>query len=130
MATTPEGKVKTKVKALLKARGVWYYMPVQNGMGQVGIPDFIICAWGQFLSIETKAPGKRDQLTPNQIRVRDEIIAAYGAHLVIDGDLTALNNWLTRMNPQEGVNSGSETQLREREEVPGAARADKEPLAA
>jgi len=38
---TPEGKVKDAVRKLLKVRTIWYYQPMQNGMGQVGIPDFI-----------------------------------------------------------------------------------------
>ncbi len=52
---TPEGKVKTAVKRLLVAEGVYYFMPVSNGMGRHGIPDIICCVQGRFLAIETKA---------------------------------------------------------------------------
>lgn len=84
MAATPEGKVKEAVKRLLRERGIWYYMPVQSGMGVVGIPDFICCWKGQFLAIETKAPGKRGSTTPNQDRRIAEIRSANGLALVCD----------------------------------------------
>jgi hypothetical protein len=34
MAATPEGRVKAAVKKLLTKHGVYFYMPVQNGMGE------------------------------------------------------------------------------------------------
>lgn len=52
---TPEGKVKARVCAWLKEQGVWYFMPVQMGMGRAGIPDIIACVKGQFVAIECKA---------------------------------------------------------------------------
>lgn len=81
---TPEGRVKDKVKKLLKARGIWYFMPAANGFGRVGIPDFICCMDGKFLAIETKAPGKRDNTTANQENRINEIRAARGWALVVD----------------------------------------------
>jgi hypothetical protein len=81
---TPEGRVKAQVRKLLAEFGVWYYQPVQNGMGQVGIPDFICCYRGVFIAIETKAPGKIKDLTANQRRVLDQIQANDGYALVID----------------------------------------------
>ena len=81
---TPEGKVKEKVKKILRKYDVWYYMPVQNGMGVVGIPDFICCMDGQFLAIETKAPGRKSQVTPNQRRRMQEIMQADGIVYVAD----------------------------------------------
>jgi hypothetical protein len=84
MAMTPEGRVKAAVKKYLKERGVWFFMPVQNGMGVVGIPDLICCWNGKFLAIETKAPGKLNALTPNQRHRITEIREAGGMALVID----------------------------------------------
>ena len=84
MARTPEGRVKDAVKALLRERRIWYYMPVGNGMGVVGIPDFICCWDGKFLAIETKAPGKAGNTTPNQKRRIAEIQSANGLALVVD----------------------------------------------
>lgn len=54
---TPEGRVKTAVKRLLTQEGVYYFMPVSNGMGRHGIPDVICCVNGRFLAIECKAKG-------------------------------------------------------------------------
>lgn len=81
---TPEGKVKDAVKKWLRERGYWFYMPVQNGMGVVGIPDFICCCNGRFLAIETKAPGRRGNLSPNQKHRIEEINAANGVTIVVD----------------------------------------------
>ena len=84
MAKTPEGKVKDAVKKELVSRGIWYFMPAANGFGKVGIPDIICCYQGKFLAIETKAPGKRNNTTPNQDARIDEIRAAKGWALVVD----------------------------------------------
>jgi len=84
---TPEGRVKKEVRALLKEHDVWFYQPVQNGMGQVGIPDFICCFNGKFLGIETKAKGKVSHTTPNQVRVIEEIKLHGGACIVVDNAL-------------------------------------------
>jgi hypothetical protein len=81
---TPEGKVKADVKKFLKAVGCWYFLPVSNGMGQVGIPDFICCFQGRFVAIETKAPGKISNTTANQDRVIYEIKLAGGSAIVVD----------------------------------------------
>lgn len=84
MARTPEGRVKEAVKAWLKARGIWFCMPMGTGFGTSGTPDFICCAGGKFLAIETKAPGKRGNTTALQDRQIGGIHAAGGAALVID----------------------------------------------
>jgi hypothetical protein len=90
---TPEGRVKDAVKKLLKAHDVWYYMPVQNGMGVVGIPDLICCIDGKFLAIETKAPGKLSTLTANQKRRIEEIRTAGGEAMVVDNP-QQVEDWL------------------------------------
>lgn len=93
MSTTPEGKVKKQVREVLKAKGIWYYQPVQNGLGVVGIPDFIACWNGRFLGIETKAPGKRAQTTANQDAVLKAIRDHGGFSIVID-DIAQLHEFL------------------------------------
>lgn len=92
MAMTPEGKLKKQVKDYLRSVGAWWYMPVQNGMGVVGIPDFIVCYRGMLLGIETKAPLKnpttREQrwkkATPNQQNRITEIRESGGVAEVVD----------------------------------------------
>ena len=90
---TPEGKVKDAVKKVLKKHGVWYFMPMQNGFGVVGIPDFICCFHGIFLGVETKAPGKREQTTPNQDRVLREI-KEHGGYTVVVDDAKQLEDYI------------------------------------
>lgn len=96
---TPEGRVKKEVRAYLISLGCrpaggkkpegevtgWFYFPVQNGMGVVGIPDIVGCYKGQFFAIETKAPGKKANVSRNQALRIAEIQEAGGLVLVADG---------------------------------------------
>ncbi len=87
MASTPEGKVKDKVKVLLKrlrddGLPVYYHMPVQNGMGAPTL-DFICCINGHYLAIEAKAPGEKP--TDRQEATMADIRAAEGTTIAYDG---------------------------------------------
>lgn len=81
---TPEGRVKTTVKRLLVQEGVYYFMPVSNGMGRHGIPDIICCVNGRFLAIECKAG--RGKVTALQEREMQQITAAGGFAIVVNDD--------------------------------------------
>lgn len=81
---TPEGKVKKAIKKWLMENDAYYYMPVSNGMGRVGAPDFIICLAGRFIGVEAKAPGNRGKATANQQREITEINKAGGYAIVVD----------------------------------------------
>ena len=100
MASTPEGRVKDYVKAMLKefAPQVYYHMPVQNGMGSPTL-DFICCGYGQYFGIETKAPGKKP--TPRQEVTIRQIKDAGGHVFVIDSpmcpDADILPAWLRQL---------------------------------
>lgn len=82
MAATPEAKVKTKIKALLKEHGVYYAMPIGTGFGNSGVPDFLCCVAGQFLAIEAKA-GK-NEATALQLKNLREIRDAGGFGMVVN----------------------------------------------
>jgi len=41
MATTPEAKVKAKVKAVLNKYGAYHFSPATGGYGKSGVPDII-----------------------------------------------------------------------------------------
>lgn len=84
MAQTPEGAVKDGIKKWLKAHGIWFFMPVSNGFGLHGIPDFVCCRQGLFLGIEAKAPGKTKNVSELQKRVIGEINTAGGLAVVVD----------------------------------------------
>ena len=84
MASTPEAKVKAKIKAILKAHNVYYAMPIGTGYGSSGVPDFLCCVNGQFLAIEAKAgKGKTTALQDKNLR---NIEAAGGRALVVSDD--------------------------------------------
>lgn len=91
--STPEGKVKTRVKSILKKHKVYYHMPVQNGMGAPSL-DFTCCCNGHYFAIETKA-GKKGP-TPRQEETIKMIEAAGGKTFLVNdvsGEVE-LENWL------------------------------------
>ena len=82
MAATPEKKVKTKVEALLKAAGAYYFFPATHGYGRSGVPDIIVCVKGRFVAIECKAEGNKP--TALQERELARIKQAGGVAVVVD----------------------------------------------
>jgi hypothetical protein len=82
MAATPEAKVKSLIKQLLILHDAYYVMPVSNGMGRHGVPDFLVCAYGRFIGIEAKTAGKYPtELQMSNLRQLD---ATGGVALVIN----------------------------------------------
>lgn len=89
--STPEGRVKDKVKRRLTAEFplCYRFMPVQNGMGAPAL-DFYFCIDGVFVGIETKKTppsGSRTAPapTPRQRTTMEDITTAGGlAFLVYD----------------------------------------------
>jgi hypothetical protein len=81
--TTPEGKVKAKVKARLiaKLKRCYAFWSVQTGLGASTL-DCLLCVNGYFVAIETKAAGK--ELTPRQEIVQKQIEDAGGLVYVIN----------------------------------------------
>lgn len=55
VATTPEGKVKKKVKEALNELGCYYFSPRGGPYAQNGVPDIIVCHNSRFIGIECKA---------------------------------------------------------------------------
>jgi hypothetical protein len=82
VALTPEGKVKAKVRRLLDAANVYYFMPATGGYGRSGVPDIVGCCNGKFFAIECKAgKGVTTALQDNELR---KIKEAGGIALVIN----------------------------------------------
>lgn len=79
---TPEGKVKAKVKQVLKEFGAYYVMPATGGYGSSGAPDFLICKDGKFYGIECKANGNKP--TALQLSHLTKIREAGGKAFVVD----------------------------------------------
>lgn len=90
---TPEGKVKARVKAVLKRFGAYYHMVVQNGMGAPSL-DFVGCHAGRFFSVETKA-GNKD-MTDRQKQTASEMRKAGGKVFLVNDvvGLEDLELWL------------------------------------
>jgi pantoate kinase len=93
MASTPEAKVKEKIKKILKAHGAWYAMPMGTGYGNSGVPDFLVCLNGEFLAIEAKA-GKGIPTALQEKNMRDIKVAGGIALVVNENNIEELKTWL------------------------------------
>lgn len=97
MSTTPEAKVKAKIRAILKEHNVYYAMPIGTGYGNSGVPDFLCCVNGKFVAIEAKA-GK-GQATALQLKNLSEINKAGGYTCIInETNLDYLKNVIAECN--------------------------------
>jgi len=95
MASTPEVLVKAKIKKILKDNGVYYAMPIGTGFGNSGVPDFLCCVNGRFLSIEAKA-GRNIPTALQEKNMRDIRIAG-GVALVVNEDTALLEKTIKQM---------------------------------
>lgn len=89
MGTTPEGKIKLKVKRRLREEfgdNIWSFWPVQTGFGSVAL-DLLACISGRFLAVETKAD-RTKKLTPLQETTAASIRSAGGLVFVVYDDAT------------------------------------------
>lgn len=100
MATTPEGKVKSLIKAILKAKGIYYAMPIGTGYGNSGVPDFLCCVGGRFVGIEAKANGGKT--TALQDKNLQEIQNSGGISFTIDEhNVAALPGYLALITKEK-----------------------------
>lgn len=82
MASTPEGKVKKKIRAFLDAQGVYRFSPIGGAYSAQGVLDEACCVRGQFLAIEVKAPGRENRVTALQQHNIEKIRSAGGVAIV------------------------------------------------
>lgn len=82
--STPEAKVKVRVKKLLAEFNAYFTMPAGTGFGRSGVPDFLICYKGQFIAVECKAGDNKP--TALQLRELKAIEDTGGMTLVINED--------------------------------------------
>jgi len=87
MAITPEGRIKAKVKALLKKYDVYHFMPATGGYGRSGVPDIVGCCNGEFFAVECKADSTK-KLTALQEKELDNICVAGGYPFVVCDERT------------------------------------------
>src|SRR4030067_1483910 len=93
MASTPEGKVKDKLKRLLKKHGAYYTMPVMTGMATNGTPDFSVGHAGRYLAIEAKA-GDNAPTELQWVRLREAERAGCSTMVSHGGNFEALEQRL------------------------------------
>jgi Holliday junction resolvase len=98
MASTPEKKVKLKVRAILDwDEDVYYFTPMTGGYGRSGVPDIVGCYKGHFFAIECKAgKGTTTALQDKNIK---EIEKAGGRVIVVnENNLEEVRLMLSEMN--------------------------------
>ena len=92
---TPEGKVKAKIKKILKDNDIYYVMPATGGYGNSGAPDCLICPNGKFVGFETKANGNKP--TALQQMNLDKIEDSGGLALVVnESNVDKICEYLTK----------------------------------
>ena len=79
---TPEGKVKKRIRELLKKYPVYVVTPATGGFGMSGVPDLLICHRGRFIGVEVKAGSNKP--TALQLDNLKKIIDAGGEALVVN----------------------------------------------
>jgi Holliday junction resolvase len=82
MASTPEKKVKDKVKKFLDSIGAYHFSPMTGGFGRSGVPDIIVCLKSKFIAIECKANGGKTTML--QEKNIDAIRLNKGIAMVVD----------------------------------------------
>lgn len=81
MSITPEGKVKKEITAYLKSLGVFFRMPVPNGMGGNSL-DYYGCNCGRYFTIEAKRADRPAKPTPAQLAHLRQVTASGGLAIV------------------------------------------------
>ena len=84
MSKQPEGKLVVKIKAIFEREGARAFkiQASEESHQEVGVPDILICLWGQFVGAEVKQPGGK--LRPLQRVVLHEIFEAGGVAAVLE----------------------------------------------
>jgi Holliday junction resolvase len=87
--STPESKVKAKVKTILKEANAYFFMPATYGYGASGVSDIVCCINGRFVGIECKAG--RGEPTNLQKKNLGEIVSHGGIAIIVnEGGVGAL----------------------------------------
>ena len=80
--STPEGRVKDKVRAIFKAHNVHYTHIPANQFSKGGAPDYVCCVKGVYLAVEVKTvKGKMSELQKIE---RDKTKEAGGFYIVVN----------------------------------------------
>lgn len=91
--STPEKKVKDRVKKILDDMKCYYFFPATHGYGRSGVPDIVGCYRGFFFAIECKA-GKNEPTALQQRELRRIMEAEGSAFLANEETTEELRTWL------------------------------------
>lgn len=90
---TPEGKVKTRITAILDAVGAVYFMPIGSAYGRAGVSDYVVLYRGKYLEVEAKATA-RSRRTGLQKKRQADVESQGGHYLLIHKDnIPLLQEW-------------------------------------
>jgi hypothetical protein len=104
---TPEGLIKDKIKIILRKYNVYYFMPVQTGLGAAGLDFHCVVRWHDVpvaFFVEAKRPdGKLTLRQSDFIKARSKLQNA--TTFVISGDvgLERLERWLRALQDPESL---------------------------
>lgn len=101
--STPESRVKKKVRELLVKYGVYVFSPVQTGFGARTL-DLLCCHRGQFFAIETKAAGKK--MTEQQCAIGRRIELSLGKVFCISSENQDTCEWVELRSWLSSVSDG------------------------
>ena len=89
-----EKNFEDKVKAYLKNQGC-YFIKYWGGAAytKAGVPDLLVCAWGQFIGIELKAPKGEPSLLQLKHLERIQKAGGWGI-LLYPGEFEQFKIWL------------------------------------
>jgi hypothetical protein len=104
--TTPEGKIKVKVKQLLGEYGVYYFMPVQSGLGAAGLDFHCVVRWGDVplaFFVEAKASPSDRATARQEMFMHDRKRHQNARSFVVcdDHTLLELRSWLEEINAKQ-----------------------------
>lgn len=77
-----ESDLSKKIAKAIRDRGGWA-RKIAGGPQSAGLPDILACYRAHFIGIETKMPGKENNVTLRQQETLDSIKAAKGIASVV-----------------------------------------------
>lgn len=86
----PESKLSRQIMSALRLEG-WFCFKVHGSEHMMaGLPDIVVCAEGLFIGLETKMPEKRNNTSPRQDYVHEQIGEAGGTAVVVTSVVEAV----------------------------------------
>lgn len=83
MGSTPEGRLQQRIQKRLRELGVYNFKVHGSALMPSGLPDLICCVDGAFVGMEVKLPETRNNVSPKQQYMHEEIRKAKGIVYVV-----------------------------------------------